>query len=150
MHERCIFDVISSLNRKFFQIWSSETGYGEFCVCFQPIRIGEIFWMNNNDMIIVYLAGFMRLIRGSLCTWYTIFSSRSRAYIIVFMVTFCDDSFLIVFIQTEEDPLLYTVKKKLFWRIVSICITYVVHVLSSSIVSLIIKCFFMLFQFRRC
>ena len=70
--------------------------------------------MNNNDMIIVYLAGFMRLIRGSPCTWYTIFSSRSRAYIIVFMVTFCDDSFLIVFIQTEEDPLLYTVKKKLF------------------------------------
>ena len=70
--------------------------------------------MNNNDMIIVYLAGFMRLIRGSLCTWYTIFSSRSPAYIIVFMVTFCDDSFLIVFIQTEEDPLLYTVEKKLF------------------------------------
>ena len=150
MHESCIFDVISSLNRKFFQIWSSEAGYGEFCVCFQPIRIGEIFWMNNNDMIIVYLAGFMRLIRGSLCTWYTIFSSRSRAYIIVFMVTFCDDSFLIVFIQTEEDPLLYTVEKKLFWRIVSICITYVVHVLSSWIVSLIIICFFMLFQFRRC
>ena len=56
-------------------------------------------------MIIVYLAGLTRLILGSLCTWYTIFSSRSRAYIIVFMVTFCDDSFLIVFIQTEEDPL---------------------------------------------
>ena len=36
------------------------------------------------------------------------------AYNIVFMVTFCDDSFLIVFIQTEEDPLLYTVEKKLF------------------------------------
>ena len=70
--------------------------------------------MNNNDMIIVYLAGFTRLIRDSLCTWYTIFSSRSRAYNIVFMVTFCDDSFLIVFIQTEEDPLLYTVEKKLF------------------------------------
>ena len=70
--------------------------------------------MNNNDMIIVYLAGFMRLIRGSLCTWYTIFSSRSRAYIIVFMVTFCDDSFLRVFILTEEDPLLYTVEKNLF------------------------------------
>ena len=60
----------------------------------------------------VYLAGFTRLILGSLCTWYTIFSSRSRAYIIVFMVTFCEDSFLIVFIQTEEDPLLYTVEKK--------------------------------------
>ena len=56
-------------------------------------------------MIIVYLAGLTRLILGSLCTWYTIFSSRSRAYIIVFMATFCDDSFLIVFIQTEEDPL---------------------------------------------
>ena len=67
--------------------------------------------MNNNDMIIVYLAGFMRLIRGSLCTWYTIFSSRSRAYIIVFMVTFCDDSFLIVFIQTEEDTVVYGRKK---------------------------------------
>ena len=70
--------------------------------------------MNNNDMIMVYVAGFTRLILGSLCKWYTIFSSRSRAYIIVFMVTFCDDSFLIVFIQTEEDPLLYTVEKKLF------------------------------------
>ena len=56
-------------------------------------------------MIIVYLAGLTRLILGSLCTWYTICSSRSRAYIIVFMATFCDDSFLIVFIQTEEDPL---------------------------------------------
>ena len=87
--------------------------------------------MNNNDMIIVHLAGLTRFIRGSLCTWYTIFSSRLRAYNIVFMVTFCDDSFLIVFIQTEEDPLLYTVEKKLFSRIVSICITYVVHVLSS-------------------
>ena len=47
--ERCIFDVISSLNTKFFQIWSSVTGYGESCVCFQPIRIGEIFRMNNNS-----------------------------------------------------------------------------------------------------
>ena len=35
--------VISSLNTKFFQIWSSVTGYGELNVCFQPIRIGEIF-----------------------------------------------------------------------------------------------------------
>ena len=41
--EGCIFDVISSLNTKFFQIWSSVTGYGELCVCFYPIRIGEIF-----------------------------------------------------------------------------------------------------------
>ena len=32
--ERCIFDVISSLNTKFFQIWSSVTGYGELNVCF--------------------------------------------------------------------------------------------------------------------
>ena len=37
------FDVISSLNTKFFQIWSSATGYGELCVCFLPIRIGEMF-----------------------------------------------------------------------------------------------------------
>ena len=29
-----IFDVISSLNTKFFHIWSSITGYGELCVCF--------------------------------------------------------------------------------------------------------------------
>ena len=29
-----IFDVVSSLNTKFFQIWSSVTGYGELCVCF--------------------------------------------------------------------------------------------------------------------
>ena len=28
------FDVIFSLNTKFFQIWSSVTGYGELCVCF--------------------------------------------------------------------------------------------------------------------
>ena len=26
----------------------SNPGYGELKVCFQPIRIGEIFWMNNN------------------------------------------------------------------------------------------------------
>ena len=32
--EGCIFDVMSSLNTKFFQIWSSVTGYGELCVCF--------------------------------------------------------------------------------------------------------------------
>ena len=37
------FDVISSLNTKFFQIWSSATGYGELWVCFWPIRIGEMF-----------------------------------------------------------------------------------------------------------
>ena len=29
-----IFDVISSLNTKSFQIWSAVTGYGELCVCF--------------------------------------------------------------------------------------------------------------------
>ena len=29
-----IFDVISSSNTKFFQIWSSLTGYGELWVCF--------------------------------------------------------------------------------------------------------------------
>ena len=40
--EGCISDVISSLNTKFFQICSSVTGYGELCVCFQPIRVGEI------------------------------------------------------------------------------------------------------------
>ena len=34
LQERCIFDVISSLNTKFFQIWSSVTGYGELNVCF--------------------------------------------------------------------------------------------------------------------
>ena len=33
-HERFIFDVISSLNTKIFQIWSSVTGYGELNVCF--------------------------------------------------------------------------------------------------------------------
>ena len=32
--EGCIFDIISSLNTKFFQIWSSVTGYGELCMCF--------------------------------------------------------------------------------------------------------------------
>ena len=40
---RCILDVISSLNTDFFQIWSSETGFGELCVCFYPIRIVEYF-----------------------------------------------------------------------------------------------------------
>ena len=32
--EGCIFDFISSLNTKFFQIGSSITDYGELCVCF--------------------------------------------------------------------------------------------------------------------
>ena len=40
--------VISLLNAKFFQIWSSVAGYGELWVCFQPVRIGDIFSMNNN------------------------------------------------------------------------------------------------------
>ena len=43
LQESCIFDVVSSLNTKFFQIWSSVTGYDELNVCFQPIRIGENF-----------------------------------------------------------------------------------------------------------
>ena len=34
LQKRCGFDVISSLNTKFFQIWSSVTGYGELCACF--------------------------------------------------------------------------------------------------------------------
>ena len=25
------------------RVWSSVTGYGELCMCFQPVRIGEIF-----------------------------------------------------------------------------------------------------------
>ena len=44
----CTFDVIGWLIAKFFQIWSSVAGYGELCVCFELIRIREIFWMNNN------------------------------------------------------------------------------------------------------
>ena len=44
----CTFDVTGSLNAKFFQIWSSVAGYGELWVCFQAIRIGDIFRMNNN------------------------------------------------------------------------------------------------------
>ena len=39
--------------------------------------------MNNNDMIIVYLAGFTRLIRGSLCTWYTILLSFDDGVLIL-------------------------------------------------------------------
>ena len=31
-----------------FQIWWTAAGYGELCVWLQPIRNGEIFWMNNN------------------------------------------------------------------------------------------------------
>ena len=34
LRKRCIFDVISSLNTKFVQIWSSVTGYGELNVWF--------------------------------------------------------------------------------------------------------------------
>ena len=34
LQERCIFDVISSRNTEFFQIWSSVTGYGELNVWF--------------------------------------------------------------------------------------------------------------------
>ena len=42
-------DVIGLLNAKFFQIWSlTVAGYGELWVCFQPIRIRDIFSMNNN------------------------------------------------------------------------------------------------------
>ena len=49
--EGCIFDVISSWNTKFFQIWLSVTGYAELCVCcaFSQSEFGEIFWMNNNN-----------------------------------------------------------------------------------------------------
>ena len=44
--EGCSFDVIDSLNAKFFQIWSSVAGYGELCVSFKPIRMGKYFeWM---------------------------------------------------------------------------------------------------------
>ena len=32
-----------SIKSKFFQIWSSVTGYGELNVCFEPVRVGEIF-----------------------------------------------------------------------------------------------------------
>ena len=66
-------------------------------------------------MIIVYLAGFTRLIRGSYyCKWYSILLSFDDRVLTVFLVTFCGDSFVTVFIQNEEDPLLYTVEKKLF------------------------------------
>ena len=41
-------DVIGLLNAKFFQIWSSVADYDELWVCFQPVRIGDIFSMNNN------------------------------------------------------------------------------------------------------
>ena len=34
LRKRCIFDVISLLNTKFLQIWSSITGYGELNMCF--------------------------------------------------------------------------------------------------------------------
>ena len=35
-----------------FQIWWTAAGYGELCEWFQPIRNGEIFWMNNNTSYI--------------------------------------------------------------------------------------------------
>ena len=40
-----VFSVNGALtcrDTKFFQILSSVTGYGEFCMCFQPIRIGDL------------------------------------------------------------------------------------------------------------
>ena len=37
-----IFDVVYSLNTKFFQIWSSVTGYGELCVCSES-ELGKYF-----------------------------------------------------------------------------------------------------------
>ena len=63
--EGCIFDVISSLNTKFFQICSSVTGYGELCVCFQPIRIGEILsYITLLDLFPAPLAEFfLRVLR---------------------------------------------------------------------------------------
>ena len=40
--EAALFDAIGSFAR-FFQIWSSAAGYGELCLCFSSVRIGEIF-----------------------------------------------------------------------------------------------------------
>ena len=50
------FNVISSLNTNFYQIWSSVTGYDELWVCIYPIRIGEIFWwiINENKFIKIW------------------------------------------------------------------------------------------------
>ena len=43
LREHCIFDVISSLNTKFFPIWSSVTGYGEFKCAFSQSESGKYF-----------------------------------------------------------------------------------------------------------
>ena len=70
----CICDVISSLNTKFLQIWSSVTGYGELCAFLQPIRIGEIFWMNNNCYLSPTLLRTLKYIRAG----ETIFERRKK------------------------------------------------------------------------
>ena len=42
------FDIIGSIWQNSCQIWSTVANYGEL----QPIRNGEIFWMNSNNKFI--------------------------------------------------------------------------------------------------
>ena len=60
--ERCSFDVIGSLNAKFFQIWLSVASYGELWACFYPIRIAEIFCMNKKYTYNIYYRIFFFLL----------------------------------------------------------------------------------------
>ena len=41
--EGCIFDAISLVNTKFFQIWSPVTRYGEYACAFSPSELGNYF-----------------------------------------------------------------------------------------------------------
>ena len=43
------FDVIGWLWQNSLQIWPTATIHGKLCVWLQPIRNGEIFWMNNTS-----------------------------------------------------------------------------------------------------
>ena len=39
---------------RIFQIWSTPVGYKELGERFEPIRNGEIFWMNNNADVLFF------------------------------------------------------------------------------------------------
>ena len=55
-----IYAVLStsfSTYRKIFKIWSSLACYEELAVGFEPIRNGEIFWMNNITYIATITCG---------------------------------------------------------------------------------------------
>ena len=46
LQQAALLTSLIQYDRAGFQIWWTAAGYGESCLWFQPIRKGEIFWMN--------------------------------------------------------------------------------------------------------